>query len=154
MPPITPSIICQLINKINTALYYSYYLKTVKKSSSASGVAKLESLLNHFQTPDVEDLVHTIVELYQESELKRQYHGLHILGDIIFKVLSQVHSYLSKCSDSDNSTKVIKYNTKKFISYWTVQEGGIANDMMKEANILRKFVTDKSLGKVKDLKYV
>ena len=155
MPAITRSKTRQLIDKINTDPYYSGYLKTVRKSGSASGVAKLESLLNCPQTPDVEELIHTVVELHQESELKRQqYHGLHILGDIIFKALSQVRSYLSKCPDPDDSTKVIKYNTTKFISCWAAREGGVANDLTKEANILRKFVTDRSPGKAKDPKYV
>ena len=120
MPAITRSKTRQLIDKINsTDPYYSRYLKTVRQSGSSSIVTKLESLLKREQTPDVEELVRAVIDLHQESEMKRsQDHGLHILGDIIFKALAPLRSYLSKCPDPDDSTKVIKFNTTKFMSLW------------------------------------
>jgi hypothetical protein len=106
MPAITRSKTRQLIDKMNsTDPYYSRYLKTVKKSGSVPMVTKFESLLKREQTPDVEELVRTLIDLHQESEMKRsEDNDLHILGNIMFKALSQVRSYLSKCPDPDDST--------------------------------------------------
>ena len=158
MPAITRSKTRQLIDKINSAdPYYSRCLKTVRQSGLPSTV-KLESLLKREQTPDVEELVRIGFDLYQESETKRsQDHGLHVLGDIIFKALAPLRSHLSKCPDPDDSTKIIKFNTTKFMTAWRFSgrtSGGLADDTTREANILRKFITDKSPGKAKDPMYV
>ena len=156
MPAITRSKTRQLIDKINsTDPYYSRYLKTVRQSGSSSIVSNLESILKREQTPDAEELVRAVIDLHQESEMKRsQDHGLHVLGDIIFKALSSLRSYLLKCHDPNDSTKVLKFNTTKFMSAWrssgTTSEG-LADDTTREA---RKFITDKCPGKAKDPEYV
>jgi hypothetical protein len=159
MPAITRSKTRQLIDKMNsTDPYYSRYLKTIKQSGSTPTVIKFESLLKREQTPDVEELVHTIIDLHQESEMKRsQDNGLHILGDIMYKALSQVRSYLSKCPDPNDSTKVTKFNTTTFIDSWkdnAKPRGTLSDDTTQEAKMLRKFIVNKSPGKVKDPKYV
>jgi hypothetical protein len=159
MPAITRSKTRQLIDKMNgTDPYYSRYLKTIKQSGSASKVEKFESLLQREQTPDIEELFRSVIDLHQESEMKRsQDNGLHILGDIMYKALSQVRSYLSKCPDPNDSTKVMKFNTTTFMNSWrnNAKPGGnLSDDTTPEAKILRKFVVDKSPGKAKDPKYV
>jgi hypothetical protein len=156
MPAITRSKTRQLINKINsTDPYYSDYLKTVRRSGSASNIATLESLLKREQTPDIEELVRTVIDLHEESELKRrQDHALHVLGDIIFEALAPVRSYLSKCPDPSDSTNVLKFNISEFILAWKDSEVHVDTNMTREAIILKKFITDKCPGKAKDPKYM
>lgn len=153
MPPITRSRTRKLVDDLKTAPYYSRDLAAIKKHKTPS-VAKLEALLERQETPDLEELVGTLLKIGAElgSQIN-QNQGLHILGDVVFKSATGLRGYI-KDNSKNKCGRQLK-GTQEFMNAW-INEGivGLDDDTTLQADLIRDYIKDKYPTKAKNAKFV
>lgn len=143
--PATRSQAREIINHLKTEPYYIAIHNRVK-AKHPKNATKIEELLTRKITPPHQDIMKALAEVAEASmnhadQLERekaQMHGLHILGDILYKCLSNVRKYIFEKT---------KMRTSAFITSWV--NHGIDDDTTEEAKILAAFVRDQAKEKAK-----
>ena len=101
MPAITRSHTRKMIEDLKTSPY-SISVRNLAKIEQPKVSAKLEKLLNREDTPETQEITHTLLELSDRSmRAKRRVdtersmvNGLHTVGDILYKCLTPVRKHI------------------------------------------------------------